>query len=82
MEYKIDKDVPIPPANHSSTKGKTWGFSETLRSLGVGDSSFAEKTLDQASSIIDYVRRNSSFRFKCRTREENGVLGVRVWRIE
>lgn len=72
MELKIDKGVPMPkPA---------WGkLSELCKSMEVGDSVFfpGRSSGSLAGSLVRF-----GYKFAKRTVTENGVKGVRVWRIE
>ena len=72
--FNVDHDVPVP-----ITKRKyPWD------AMDAGDSFFvpgvAVETLTSAVSVVKKTRKN--MRWTCRTVTENGVKGVRVWRIE
>jgi hypothetical protein len=74
-DFKIDKGVPLPPTKHGTKK---YPFGE----MEVGDSVFfAGNTSDKISSAYAYYQRNGK-RFANRTVIENGLSGVRVWRVE
>lgn len=74
-EIKIEKGVPIPaPSRREYVSKYPW------RRLEVGDSFFAADKLI-SSMGIDNMRKKSGFNFTARTVTENGVKGVRVWRI-
>lgn len=68
-EIKIDKDIPIPVG--------PMGSKYPLGKLEVGDSFFIEgqKTL---SGVFG---QHKPKKFSVRTVTENGVKGVRVWRV-
>ena len=70
---KIDKNVPTPNlARDPNTK-------YPFREMDVGDSFFAgDRTTAQMSVNTQHYRPK---KFTCRTVTENGVKGVRVWRI-
>ena len=71
-EIKVEKGIPIPP---TSNRGKyPW------LQMEVGDSFFAPGR--KTSQIGSCYNRIVGKTFRSRTRIENGVKGVRVWRIE
>lgn len=76
-EFKIEKNVPMPP--RLSNPGKyPW------RQMEVGDSFFAPGwTAGRFNNNIQRVRLAvlPDSKWKCRTVTENGIEGVRVWRI-
>jgi hypothetical protein len=77
MTYVIEKGIPVPT---SQQRGLT-GIAAVLEKCEVGDSFFVPgKNATQVSGNLCPFRKQNK-RFACRTREENGVLGVRVWRI-
>lgn len=72
----IDKDVPMPSPAKPPPK-YPW------RSMAVGDSFFiAGLTVAKLASLAAWGRKATGYRFTCRTVTENGVAGVRVWRVE
>lgn len=75
MTFKIEKDVPPPP---TPTGELIYPFAE----MEVGDSFFApgKKQKAVSQSARKYGKRTGT-RFSSRTTVEDGVQGVRVWRI-
>ena len=68
---EINKGLPTPRGRRSKYP---------FREMDIGDSFFAP-----GSSVIGIhgcARRHRPMRFTCRTVVENGVGGIRVWRIE
>ena len=77
-QYKIDKTIPLPRA---------WGrgqdvseFGAALSRLEVGDSVFAAGKTHQTVSGFFIQRRPK--KFAARTVTENGVKGLRIWRVK
>ncbi|MFO1130747.1 MAG: hypothetical protein U1E16_01835 [Hyphomicrobiales bacterium] len=69
-EIEITKGLPTPQRGRSKYP---------FRDMELGDSFFAP-----GASVIGLhgcARRHRPMRFTCRTLVENGVAGVRVWRI-
>lgn len=67
---EITKDVPTPRGRRSKYP---------FRGMEIGDSFFAP-----GSSVIGIhgcARRHRPMRFTCRSVVENGIGGIRVWRI-
>jgi hypothetical protein len=73
MTLKIDKRVPIPKGHNAG------GQTAALKALKVGDSFFAPGATSNSFTMRSYMRPK---KFTIRTLEENGVKGVRVWRVE
>ena len=74
---KIDDDVPMPP--HGGGRGDKWPY----RKVNVGESWFMPgKGVNVVSSQVSGWKLKTGFRYASRTVTENGVKGVRVWRIE
>lgn len=78
-DIKIEKGVPIPIGYSSRSDSIT----ALLRSMEVGDSFF--KVSDSPARLqvaITSCKRHvgEGKVFVTRTREENGVKGIRVWR--
>lgn len=68
---KFDKGIPIPESTH----GK-YGF----REMDVGDSLFiGGKTSAEINNCYGHLKPR---KFTSRRLEENGIKGVRIWRIE
>lgn len=70
--YQIEKGVPIPQ--------KQLDTKYPFRSMDIGDSFFTTGT--PASYISLHTRLLRPKRFSCRTVIENGVKGLRIWRLE
>lgn len=76
-EIKIDRDVPVPEFVDRRPNKYPW------REMEVGDSIFIPSmTAPRIGGTLHPFQRRSGRRFTCRTCTENGVDGVRVWRIE
>ena len=74
-EITIDKGVSLP---RGGRKNKY-----PLRTMEVDDSFFVVgKSPGSMGSCITYARLSTGFAYKCRNVTENGVNGVRVWRVE
>lgn len=71
MEFKIEKNVPMP---RSMPRSKF-----PFASMEVGDSCFLEKEI---SCIHAYTRHLKPKKFSGRTVTEDGIKGIRIWRIE
>jgi hypothetical protein len=71
MEFKIDKNIPIP------NSGKKYAVLDVLEN---GDSCFFPGAEIGATGGNFACRRPK--KFSARTLIEDGVKGVRVWRIE
>ena len=74
MTPVIDKGVPLP-----ACKGKyAW-----VSVMQIGDSAFlAGIDAQRAYGAIKYAMRRCGFKFTLRTVTEDGVKGVRVWRVK
>ena len=74
MDFKIDRNVPIPPK--SGAGAKKYHFEK----MEIGDSTFiVGKTMNVFGGTLAHYR---PLKFSARTVTENGVKGVRVWRVE
>ena len=77
-DYKIEKGVPLPPGAGRKGRNKYPWYE-----MEVGDSCFLPdadpRAVSQAASNV--ARRNNGLRFATRAVTENGVKGVRVWKI-
>lgn len=77
---KIDKGLEIPP--------RRGGFGGGARSkypwqyMDVGDSFFIGVSIRTISGAVSVRQKRHGERYTCRIVTENGVKGVRVWRIE
>jgi hypothetical protein len=68
---QVDTDFPLPPLRWTRYN---------LQELKVGESKFlAGRTVNNAVQR-DYWKKHFGIEFRMRTKRENGVLGVRVWR--
>lgn len=81
---EIDKNIDLPAASRGAGIGGIYPWKE----LGVGDSFFVPakdgvRTLQRNLSCGGrlYTRRHGGGGFATRVVTENGVKGVRVWRI-
>ena len=76
MDLKIDKGVPIP--THTRTGWSQW------RQLEPGDSVFVpwRRQTSLSSTLCSKSMRRDGYRFITRTCTEDGVKGVRGWRID
>ena len=78
MTIKIDKDVPCPPKQRGGGRPPQYPFAE----LEVGDSFFAPGTTTKTfGGTVSNTRRRLGITLVTRTVEEDGVSGVRVWRV-
>jgi len=75
-EIKIEKGVPLPASGAGRPSKYPWGDME------VGDSFFAEAKPESMHTQAAFAGRKYGRRFTTRKRTENGVAGVRVWRVE
>ena len=73
-EFKVEKGIPI----------QSWGTSYPWDEMEVGDSFFAEgKKINVLTSAVSSRRKKyPEETYAARTRTENGVKGVRVWRVK
>ena len=72
---KIDKNVPLP--NPDGFQGKyPW------RKMEVGDSFFVVGKKTNSLTGCAYKLKELGMRFAFRTVTEDGVKGVRAWRVE
>ena len=77
MTIEIESNVPIP----ESTSGRRLKY--PFESLEVGDSFFVEgKEPAQVSGSKKHFSAKLGHRYICRTVTEDGVKGVRLWRVE
>lgn len=72
MQIVIEKNIPAP----AITRTRTYPF----REMEIGDSFFVTAT--PVVNIHGCARRHRPKKFICRTVTENGVRGIRVWRVE
>jgi hypothetical protein len=75
--FKIDKGIEIPGDTRGSRRKYPW------KEMEVGDSFFvADAETKSISSVATPAGRRWNMKFRCSSRVESGVRGVRVWRIE
>ena len=74
-EFKIEKNIPIP-------QRRVYPF----KKMEIGDSFFIPlpegRNVQYLQSNLTWSARMKRIRVTTRRTEENGVFGVRVWRIE
>lgn len=75
MTIQIDKGVPLPKRRLPSEPMYPW------RSMEIGDSFFVEKRGASMTKQALAAGKASNRKFITRSVEENGVTGIRVWRI-
>ena len=75
---KIDNDVPIPEEETTKTLRREF-VDDIAPKMEVGDSIFAERSLETANIWIRWAgRRDSTRDFGFTARKESG--GIRIWR--
>jgi hypothetical protein len=83
----IEKAVALPPrTTHQNKTSYRWSF---LSNMKIGDSVFFPVEVVKTPSVSSAVWRHTKLltergmkvKFSTRKREENGVLGMRIWRI-
>ena len=73
-EFVIDKDVPVPD--------KIKKYKYPLREMEIGDSFFIPARVpSQMSSYISVSKSATGFEYTSRSVIEDGIKGVRVWRV-
>ena len=75
-EFKIEKGIPISSAG--GHRAKKYPFLE----MTVGDSVFIHAKITDLSGSVWWAQHKLGGKFSKRSVTENGVKGVRVWRIE
>ena len=79
----IDKNIPLPAAR----KGRNRSTEFPLREMEVGDSYFHAGPFKSTKDSKAYVmaaliaRRQKEYKFTGRVLIENGISGVRIWRV-
>lgn len=77
-QYPIDKTIPVPNVwNRHDDRSPLGG---ALSKLEVGDSVFAAGKTHRTVSGFFIQRRPK--KFAARTVTENGVKGLRIWRVQ
>ncbi len=77
QQIKIDKGIPL----HDSKRQISPGLTQKLRDMEVGDSFFYPAVTSTLNGIIRNLRPEG-IKYSTRKVTENGVLGLRVWRIK
>lgn len=74
---KIEAGIPIPLRLPPNCR-------YPFASLRHGDSFFEVKGVMSrvGAAAAQYAKKHPAFKFKCRSLKEDGVKGVRVWRVE
>ena len=73
MSYKIEKNVPLPPAG-----GCHVGLREVLQKMKVGDSlKVSDKPRGTLASLLVKESRRAGSKFTTRSQDD----GIRVWRL-
>ena len=76
-EIKIESGIPIP-----GDKSKAKGLTAAIRKMQVGDSIFLEGLQpSHLSGRIQFAKLETGYKLISRTVTENGIKGVRIWRI-
>ena len=77
MTYQIDTDIPAP--KHTGLGGRT---RYPLNLLAVGNSFFVSDVKhNYVRNAAHIAGKRSGKKFICKKQIENGVEGIRVWRI-
>ena len=74
-EINLDKNVPLPSKR---AQAQVYPFDK----MEIGDSFFVDLETGRTVRNRASLMTRSDFRLTCRTVTENGIRGVRVWRIE
>jgi hypothetical protein len=83
QENGYDFGVPLPPATRGIAAQKS--ITGIIRNIPIGGSKFFPgKKYNQIGNLVQAakVRKPIPFEVALREVEENGVKGVRVWRID
>ena len=77
-EVKIDKDVPLPP-KRCGLHHQKYPFA----TMEVGDSFFVPeyKPGKGGGALFHHWQKKLGHRYTSRKVEENGVVGLRIWRF-
>ena len=77
MEYKIEKNIPVPKLKQ---KGQSiYPFVE----MAVGDSFFVgDKSIERIRSAASWAGKRHNMKFTVTKNQANGIVGARVWRIK
>lgn len=72
-DIKIDKGIELPPNSGGRPRKYPW------RDMEIGDSFFIPQ---KRYSGLFTGARNAGIKIRTRQMNENGVDGIRVWRVE
>jgi hypothetical protein len=73
--YQFNKGIPIPPMK--VTRRIPW------REMEIGDSVFMPgRKIYEAYNTTRDARKRHNFVFACRTTVEEGIEGIRIWRVK
>lgn len=72
MTFKVEKGIPL--IHHRAPNG-----SYPFGTMEIGDSFFVPNVVIE--TISSATRNFRQYKFTCRTLTENGIKGVRCWRI-
>lgn len=83
---KVDTGVPVPE-NHGEVWRKSLqratSLEATLRGMAPGQSTFLPgKSVHNMGTPMRRASKQTGHTYTSRTRQENGVMGVRIWRVE
>jgi hypothetical protein len=76
--FKIDKGIPIPDKSQTSERKYPWS------TMAVGDSFFVpagDKPAHKVQQRLAGASKPKGKKFTSRVQVEEGVTGVRVWRV-
>lgn len=76
MTIKIDKGVPLPPSRGGSIPGQR---RSVFWEMDIGDSVFLMGETNLGGRV--HHQRQAGWKFAERRVVENGIKGIRVWRI-
>lgn len=75
--FNITKNVPLPKRKHGSGRRSIYPFKD----MDVNDSFFVPNKKVFTSNRF-YEKNNPKTKFSIRRVTENGVKGIRVWRVK
>lgn len=76
--YEIDKDVPIPPVMFKLTE-----YQEPINRLGIGHSFFVPTDKPESTrALLHKCALRAGITCTTRHIVEDGVKGMRVWRVK
>jgi hypothetical protein len=79
---EIEKNVPLPPRRRCVSDPARAGMTKAIRALGIGESVFIPGYSRTLAASTRSVARFVGIRAATRKAEKDGVIGVRVWRLE